>query len=84
MVIGLDPKVLIPSHGISVGGTFKLKETLKHRQMREKQIVELLKEGKSQAEMLSIIYKDLDESLLVYAQKTIECHLEKIRKENLL
>ncbi len=82
-VIDLDPKIVIPSHGISVGGTFKLKETLKHRKMREIQVMELLKESKTKEEMLSIIYKDLDSSLAPYALKTIECHLEKIKKEKL-
>jgi endoribonuclease LACTB2 len=82
-VISLDPKIVIPSHGISVGGTFKLKETLKHRQMREGQVIELLREGKTSEEMLSIIYKDLDINLLPYARKTIECHVEKIKKEKL-
>lgn len=83
-VIDFDPKIVIPSHGVSVGGTFKLKETLKHRKMREEQVIELLKQGKTQAEMLATIYKDLDESLHPYALKTIECHLEKIKKENLI
>ncbi len=82
-VIDLDPQVILPSHGISVGGTFKLKETLKHRQMREKQILDLLKMGKNEKEMLDEIYKDLDESLFPYALKTIECHLDKIQKEKI-
>jgi len=82
-VIDFDPKIVIPSHGVSVGGTFKLKETLKHRKMREEQVIELLKRGKTQAEMLATIYKDIDQSLYPYALKTIECHLEKIKKENL-
>ena len=51
--------------------------------MREKQIIGLLKEGKSQAEMLSLVYPNLDERLLPYADKTLLCHLEKIRKEKL-
>ena len=82
-VIDLNPKIIIPSHGISVGGTFKLKETLKHRKMREEQILDLLKQGKTKEEMLSVIYKDLDQSLIPYALKTIECHLEKIQNEKL-
>lgn len=82
-VIDLDPNIVIPSHGISVGGTFKLKETLKHRKMREGQVLNLFKQGKSKEEMLTEIYKDLDLNLAPYALKTIECHLEKIKKEHL-
>jgi glyoxylase-like metal-dependent hydrolase (beta-lactamase superfamily II)/8-oxo-dGTP pyrophosphatase MutT (NUDIX family) len=79
-VIDLKPKIIIPSHGIAVGGTFKLEETLKHRKMREVQIIKLLKEGKTPEEMLAIIYEGLDVKLHPYALMTIESHLVKIQK----
>ena len=82
-VIDLKPSIVIPSHGISVGGTFKLEETLKHRKMREQEIIKLLRMGKSKDEMLPIIYKGLDPSLHPYALMTIESHLIKIEEENL-
>ncbi|RLA62641.1 MAG: hypothetical protein DRQ88_08315 [Epsilonproteobacteria bacterium] len=82
-VIDLKPKNIIPSHGIAVGGTFKLEETLKHRMMREKQIIELLKQGKTQEEMLPLIYEGLDNKLHPYALMTIESHLVKIKNEGL-
>jgi len=82
-VIDLKPKVVIPSHGISVGGTFKLEMTLKHRKMREKQIIDLLKEGKTGDEMLPLIYEGLDPKLNPYALMTIESHLVKIKEEGL-
>lgn len=82
-VIKLNPKVILPSHGIAMGGTYKLQETLKHRKMRESQIVELLKDNKSSIEILGIIYKDLPENLHKYALKTIDCHIKKIQAEKL-
>lgn len=82
-VIDLKPNFVIPSHGIAVGGTFKLEETLKHRKMREKQIIELVKEGKTPIEMLEVVYEGLDEALHPYALMTIESHLVKIKDEEL-
>ncbi len=80
-VIDLNPKNIIPSHGIIVGGTHKLSETLKHRIERENALIKLQKEGKSKAEMLEIVYVGLKPELLPYALKTIEAHLKKINAE---
>lgn len=77
-VINLNPANVIPSHGIILGGTNKLTETLKHRQMREDKIKELLVQGLSIAQMRKDIYPDLDEKLGPYAEKTIEAHIAKI------
>ena len=78
-VISMNPKVIIPSHGIAMGGVEKLKVTLAHRKMRESKIKELLKENKSSEEMLHIIYADVDERLFPYARKTISAHLKKLK-----
>ena len=80
-VIALNPKNCIPSHGIIVGGIHKLEETLKHRKMREQQIIILMNDNKSIDEMIGVIYKGLDDSLIPYAEKTIEAHLKKIKEE---
>ncbi|MGZ3810065.1 MAG: MBL fold metallo-hydrolase, partial [Bacteriovorax sp.] len=80
-VIALGPKNIIPSHGIIVGGTHKLEETLKHRRMREDQILSLVHEGKTMNEMIEVIYKGLEASLIPYAERTIEAHLKKLREE---
>jgi ribonuclease/clavin/mitogillin len=80
-VIQLSPKNLIPSHGIIVGGTHKMSETLNHRKEREVQIKELLKQNKNIDEMLAIVYEGLKPALLPYARKTIEAHLQKINQE---
>ena len=81
-VIELNPKNIIPSHGIIIGGTNKIVETLKHRQEREDQIIELLKMGRSLKEILDVIYVGLKPELLPYALKTIEAHITKIHNES--
>ena len=40
-VIQMNPKVVLPSHGIGIGGVDKIKITLDHRKMREKQVIKL-------------------------------------------
>jgi ribonuclease/clavin/mitogillin len=80
-VIALNPKNIIPSHGIIVGGIHKIEETLKHRQMREEQVISLLKEGKNLDEIVASIYVGLEAGLIPYAKRTIEAHLEKIKED---
>lgn len=82
-VIDLRPKFVIPSHGIALGGTHKLEMTLKHRQHREKTIIELLKGGADEEKILHEIYEGLDEKLVKYARKTIRAHIKKINDEGL-
>jgi glyoxylase-like metal-dependent hydrolase (beta-lactamase superfamily II)/8-oxo-dGTP pyrophosphatase MutT (NUDIX family) len=80
-VLELNPKNIIPSHGIIVGGTNKIFETLNHRKMREEQIKDLLKKNCTIDEMIKFIYPDLQSGLISYAKRTIEAHLEKIQLE---
>ncbi len=80
-VIALNPKNVIPSHGIIIGGTNKIVQTLQHRQEREDQIKELLGMGRSVNEILEVIYVGLKPELLPYALKTIEAHITKIHNE---
>ena len=81
-VIQMNPKVVIPSHGIAMGGVDKLKVTLEHRRMREKQIKELWFSGKNEEQILNNVYEGLEEKLIPYAKRTISAHLEKIKSEN--
>ncbi len=83
-VIELDPKVCFPSHGIALGGTYKLSKTLKHRKLREQKIIELLRQGHNEEEILAVVYEGLDERLIPYARKTIVAHIQKINQENLI
>lgn len=83
-IIKLDPKIVFPSHGIGLGGTNILQKTLAHRKMREKQILDLHKEGHSEHEILTKIYADVDKALWPYALENIHKHMDKLRTENLI
>jgi len=83
-IISLKPKNIIPSHGIIIGGTHKLEETLKHRRLREEQVFHFAIQKKTIEEMLAAIYPGLEENLLPYAQRQIEAHLKKLKEENRL
>lgn len=80
-VLEYDPDVILPSHGIPMGGIHRVKNTLEHRLNREKTIQELLESNKSIQEMLDIIYPDLATFLIPYAIKNIEAHVKKLRKD---
>jgi len=80
-VIKIKPNFCIPSHGIAVGGVHKLELTLTHRTMRESEILGLVERGKSDQEILDIVYAGLKERLIPYAKKTIEAHLVKLAAE---
>lgn len=80
-IIALAPAVIIPSHGMPMRSTFQLQSTLQHRRKREKSIQKLFAEGKTQTEILSIIYQEVHEHLLPFALKNIESHLVKLRQE---
>lgn len=83
-VIQLDPKVLLTSHGIPIGTTYQLADTLKHRKYREKQILHLYKKGKTPEEMVRIIYRSVDRRLWPLALENIKSHLKKLEKEQSL
>ncbi len=80
-VIDWDPKVIYPSHGMGMGTTFRIRNTLMHRQMREGQIMDMHNDGKTNEQILSVVYKGIDERLLPLAMCNIESHLEKLREE---
>lgn len=80
-VIDLDPAVIVPSHGMAMGTTWRLQETLKHRQQREAAVLQLHREGKSAAEMLPLLYQGVDQRLWPLAAMNIEQHLDKLRED---
>lgn len=83
-IIELDPKVIVPSHGIAMGSTHRLQETLKHRRQREATILDLHRKQQTMDEMLAAIYVGLDPRLLPLAKRNIESHLDKLREEGAL
>ncbi len=83
-VIGLDPAVILPSHGGALGTAYRLKETLKHRRKREDKVLALYREGFSRRRMLGAIYKGLDKRLHPLALANIDSHLAKLSEEGRL
>jgi glyoxylase-like metal-dependent hydrolase (beta-lactamase superfamily II)/8-oxo-dGTP pyrophosphatase MutT (NUDIX family) len=80
-VIDLNPKVILPSHGIASGGTEILKQAYAHRVDRENQIRPLYRAGASTAQILDSVYPDLVEGLKGLAEQTIHQHIRKLEAE---
>lgn len=80
-IIDLDPAAIVPSHGTVMGTTFRLKETLHHRRLREQQVLALHESGRSIDEMLSAMYRGTPTALLKLARMNIESHMAKLRAE---
>ncbi|WP_293393213.1 MBL fold metallo-hydrolase [Nevskia sp.] len=83
-VIALGPKVIWPSHGTALGGTYYLELTLKHRRAREAQVKTLFEAGRSIDQMLAEMYVGTDPRLMPLARINIEGHLAKLRSEGAL
>ena len=83
-VIGLDPAAIVPSHGIPMGTVHRLEETLKHRKMRESEVLKLHREDCSPEQMLGSIYGDIDPVLKPLALQNIQAHLEKLQEDGRL
>ena len=80
-LIALAPRVIYPSHGIPMGTVFRLEEVLKHRRLRERQILDLHRAGHGIDAILEQLYRDTDQRILPYARRNIESHLVKLRDE---
>jgi glyoxylase-like metal-dependent hydrolase (beta-lactamase superfamily II)/8-oxo-dGTP pyrophosphatase MutT (NUDIX family) len=83
-VIAMDPAIIIPSHGIAMGTTFRLSATLQHRRRREEQVLKLTNQGCSRKDVLNAIYKGLPRFLKPLALANIDAHLVKLRSEGRL
>ncbi|MFA5583080.1 MAG: MBL fold metallo-hydrolase [Bacteriovoracaceae bacterium] len=80
-IITLSPKVIFPSHGIGLGGTYILKKTLEHRLQREDQIFKLHEQLKNEDEILQELYSEVNPKLYPYARQNIQKHLEKLKED---
>ncbi len=83
-VIALKPKIIIPSHGIAMGSTYRLEATLAHRREREREVLRLHREGLAKRMILDTLYQGLDERLRPLAMANIKAHLTKLGEEGLL
>lgn len=77
-VIGFNPHVILPSHGLPAGGVELLKKVLSHRKKREKQILKYLRQGKEIEEIYEEIYaaENLPVSFKSLALETIQSHMK--------
>ena len=83
-VIALDPGVIIPSHGLALGGTHFLKQALAHREQREREIGSRHAAGLSEDQILGEVYQGIDPRLLPLARLNIRSHLEKLREDGVI
>ncbi len=79
---------IIPAHGpIIKDPQPKLSEYIEHRFQREQQILQALEElprGSSIKDLVALIYTDVDAPLHPLAAQSVEAHLLKLEKENLV
>ncbi len=80
-VIALDPGVIIPSHGLALGGTHYLQAALRHREERETQIRTRHQAGLGEDQILAEVYSGIDPRLLPLARLNIRSHMDKLREE---
>ncbi|KAI8144052.1 GE11184 [Fennellomyces sp. T-0311] len=85
-LLEFNPTTLYPGHGpVIEDGVGKIKEYISHRELREKQLVDLLTsvEGKqwSSMDITSVLYKEYPQSLHLPAARGIMLILQKLEKE---
>lgn len=75
---------LCGSHGPAVADAKgKIEEYIAHRQMREREIIEAVRNGaQTPEEITAAVYQDLDPRLLPLAVKSVRAHLAKLEKED--
>lgn len=83
-IIQLNPKYLLPSHGLVLESVAPLEKTLKHRKEREQAILKLFKEGKKPEQMTKVLYKIVNKALWPLALENIKAHLKKLDQEGML
>jgi hydroxyacylglutathione hydrolase len=82
----LRPERIFPGHGDVIEHPLALiEEYLRHRRLREQQIIECLAGGTADVDaIVQHVYRDLAEGLRPAARSTVEAHLEKLRDEGRL
>ncbi|TME03031.1 MAG: MBL fold metallo-hydrolase [Chloroflexi bacterium] len=79
---------MVPSHGPPISDPqAKLAEYIEHRMQREEQVILALEElprGSAIAQLVPLIYMDVDPRLHPVAARTVEAHLLKLEREGLV
>ncbi|XP_050685482.1 beta-lactamase-like protein 2 homolog [Leptidea sinapis] len=86
-ILELKPGVIYPGHGNVVEDPLeKIKYYIEHRNMREDQILNALKDNANkhfnEMELVKLIYRDTPEHLWAAAAYNVNHHLTKLTKEN--
>jgi glyoxylase-like metal-dependent hydrolase (beta-lactamase superfamily II) len=79
----LAPQRIYPGHGPIIDRPVELiAEYLKHRRLRERQVIACLADGLSSVDdIVARIYPDLAAPLRPAARATVEAHLQKLRDD---
>lgn len=82
-LLEIEPRVLYPAHGPAIhDAAGKIREYIAHRELREEQIVDLLREGISDVkEMVRRMYADVPTFLHPAAGTSVRSHLRKLERE---
>jgi glyoxylase-like metal-dependent hydrolase (beta-lactamase superfamily II) len=82
-MVALRPSVLYPGHGPAVWSAMdKLTEYVRHRQERERQVLEGLEGGaRTPGELVPAIYADYPAELHPLAERSVLAHLLKLERE---
>jgi ribonuclease/clavin/mitogillin len=82
-LLELDPELIYPAHGPVIrNAREKIGEYIAHRELREQQVLEVLRGGPQQVTaIVKKIYVDVPEFLHQAAGSSVRSHLRKLRKE---
>jgi glyoxylase-like metal-dependent hydrolase (beta-lactamase superfamily II) len=82
-LLGFDISLILPGHGPLVGKPEeKIREYIKHRMERERQILNALRSGSQTiGDITQLIYKDVSAALQRVAEFSVQAHLEKLMRD---
>jgi endoribonuclease LACTB2 len=82
LLIGKQPKVLLPAHGSMIANAVeRLQQLYNHRLRREQQVLEAWKQGlRDPMEILPAVYTDIAAHEYPMAERQIVAHIERLRK----
>jgi glyoxylase-like metal-dependent hydrolase (beta-lactamase superfamily II) len=82
----LEPRVLLPAHGPRIDEPRTLLTSyLEHRRMRERQVIDALRAGRTTVQDIAeSIYDGLAPALMPAARENVRAHLEKLKAQGLV
>jgi glyoxylase-like metal-dependent hydrolase (beta-lactamase superfamily II) len=82
-LLGFDISLILPGHGPLIGKPeAKIREYIKHRLERERQVIAALSAGRNSiGDITEMIYVDVSAALKRVAEFSVQAHLEKLMRE---